>query len=82
MPCNSSEIWLRSNAIICVYITRKSIFNNFNLPEKFSFETDFLEKHLDSLKICAMRCNEYFIDIGVPLDFEKAKRELPAKEIG
>jgi D-glycero-alpha-D-manno-heptose 1-phosphate guanylyltransferase len=64
-----------------VYITRKTIFDNFDLPTKFSFETDFLEKHLNSLKVCAMRSIDYFIDIGVPLDYEKASRELPAKEI-
>jgi len=62
-----------------VYITRKTIFDDFNMPEKFSFETDFLEKHLEALKICAMRCGEYFIDIGVPADYEKAGRELPGK---
>jgi len=61
-----------------VYITRKSIFDNYNLPEKFSFESDFLEKYLSDMKICAMRCTEYFIDIGVPLDYEKAVLELPA----
>jgi D-glycero-alpha-D-manno-heptose 1-phosphate guanylyltransferase len=62
-----------------VYITNKSILNDFKIGEKFSFETDFLEKSLDTLKLCAMRCSEYFIDIGVPLDYEKAKRELPQK---
>ncbi len=60
-----------------VYLTRKSILNNFDLPEIFSFENDFLEKHLDRLKICAMRCSEYFIDLGVPDDFKNAHSELP-----
>ncbi len=61
-----------------VYITSTSVFDRFDLPEKFSFETDFLEKQLEQLKICAMRCSEYFIDIGIPADYEKAIRELPS----
>jgi len=31
------------------------------------------------LKICAMNSTGYFIDIGVPEDYEKAIRELPQK---
>lgn len=62
-----------------VYISNKHVFEPFDFPPKFSFETDFMEKHLDKLKIFAMRCPEYFIDIGVPLDYEKAKKELPGK---
>lgn len=61
-----------------VYITSTSVFDRFDLPEKFSFETDFLEKQLEHLKIYAMRCSEYFIDIGIPADYEKAVKELPS----
>jgi len=61
-----------------VYITSTSVFNNYPLPERFSFETDFLEKYLDGLKICAMRSTEYFIDIGIPADYEKACKDLPS----
>lgn len=64
-----------------VYITRKNILDEFEVGEKFSFETDFLEKSLEKLKICAMRTSDYFIDIGVPSDYEKAQRELPVKAI-
>lgn len=65
-----------------VYITSKKIFDPFYLPDKFSFETDFLEKYISELKVCAMKCNEYFIDIGVPEDYEKANLELPEYNIG
>lgn len=64
-----------------VYITKRTVFHNLNLPKKFSFESDFLERHLETLKICAMRSSEYFIDIGVPQDYEKAGKELPAMSI-
>ncbi|HKK61063.1 MAG TPA: nucleotidyltransferase family protein [Bacteroidales bacterium] len=63
-----------------VYITSKNIFDRFTqIPEKFSFEQDFLEKYFQELKICAMRCSEYFIDIGIPADYEIAQRDLPAQ---
>lgn len=60
-----------------VYITSKYLFDPFHLPEKFSFEEELLTQHLDALKICAMNSTGYFIDIGVPEDYEKAIRELP-----
>ena len=60
---------------------KKDLFESFNMPEKFSFEADFIEKKLSELRICAMRCNEYFIDIGIPADYEKAKKELAARII-
>lgn len=62
-----------------VYLMKTALFNSYKLPRKFSFETDFMEKHLESLKICAMQVSEYFIDIGIPSDYEKAKKELPTK---
>lgn len=62
-----------------VYLVKKDIFDAYKLPRRFSFETDFMEKHLPTLKICAMRIAEYFIDIGIPADYEKAKKELPEK---
>jgi D-glycero-alpha-D-manno-heptose 1-phosphate guanylyltransferase len=62
-----------------VYMMRKGLFEAYKMPDKFSLETDLMEKHLDSLKICAMRCSEYFIDIGIPVDYEKAKTDLPQK---
>lgn len=60
-----------------VYLIRKKLMNKFQLPEKFSFENDFLEKYLSELKVYAMECSEYFIDIGIPRDYEKARTELP-----
>ncbi len=64
-----------------VYIMKKGLFESFNMPEKFSFEADFMEKKISELRICAMRCNEYFIDIEIPADYEKAKKELAARII-
>jgi D-glycero-alpha-D-manno-heptose 1-phosphate guanylyltransferase len=46
------------------------------LPEKFSFEKDYLEKLYTVRPMYGVVQDEYFIDIGIPEDFEKANREL------
>ncbi|MEM2661587.1 MAG: nucleotidyltransferase family protein [Nitrososphaeria archaeon] len=60
-----------------IYLINKKAFLNFakRLPENFSFEKDVLETL--SLKTYGKIYYNYFIDIGVPEDYEKAKRELP-----
>ena len=37
---------------------------------------DYLEKYFDSYKMMGLIQDKYFIDIGIPEDFEKAKKEL------
>jgi D-glycero-alpha-D-manno-heptose 1-phosphate guanylyltransferase len=46
------------------------------LPEKFSFEKDYLEKFYTSRKIFGVVQDEYFIDIGIPEDYERAQLEM------
>lgn len=60
-----------------IYLINKKKFLTFTkkLSENFSFEKDILEKL--SLKTFGKVYNGYFIDIGVPEDYERAKRELP-----
>lgn len=55
-----------------VYLVNKNIFDKLNLPQKFSFEQEILETKLDILPIYGHTFDNYFIDIGVPTDFEKA----------
>ncbi len=52
------------------------LFNRFKLPERFSFETDFMKKNLAMLNICAFVADSFFIDIGVPEDYKKAQTAL------
>jgi D-glycero-alpha-D-manno-heptose 1-phosphate guanylyltransferase len=54
------------------YIIDKEQFSSIDFAEKFSFEKDFLELHLISNKLYGQKQNGYFIDIGIPEDFEKA----------
>lgn len=62
-----------------VYALRRDLFEPFDLPESFSFETDFVARHLPELRPLAHRSDGYFIDIGVPEDYRRAQIELPAQ---
>ncbi len=59
-----------------VYALNTEKFLNNNLPEKFSFEKDYLEKFVSERKMYGLIQDEYFIDIGIPEDYEKAQEEL------
>jgi D-glycero-alpha-D-manno-heptose 1-phosphate guanylyltransferase len=62
-----------------IYVIDKFIFMQKNLPTKFSFEKEYLEKHQPNFqKIGACLLDGYFIDIGIPEDFEIAQTTLPA----
>uniref|UniRef100_A0A7V4KCD1 D-glycero-D-manno-heptose 1-phosphate guanosyltransferase n=1 Tax=Fervidobacterium pennivorans TaxID=93466 RepID=A0A7V4KCD1_FERPE len=60
-----------------IYVVRKTSFLSKCQSEKFSFERDFLEAYYKDLHFHACAFDEYFIDIGVPEDYERAQRELP-----
>lgn len=55
-----------------VYLINKSTFDNLGLQDKFSFENDILESRLLDLNINGFVQDAYFIDIGIPTDYEKA----------
>jgi D-glycero-alpha-D-manno-heptose 1-phosphate guanylyltransferase len=44
--------------------------------EAFSFEMDFAEKYCDKFLIRAFVSNGYFIDIGIPEEYERAQQDL------
>lgn len=56
------------------YILNKQPFLGLQRLEKFSFESQFLEKH--SNEIYGFIQDKYFIDIGIPEDYYRADREL------
>jgi len=43
---------------------------------KFSFETEILQKHFSDSLFYGLINNRYFIDIGIPEDYEKANEEF------
>lgn len=63
-----------------IYYLSKSVFNKYNLPNKFSLEKDFFEKYASELNIRAFISNDYFIDIGIPEDYKKAEIDLSVKK--
>lgn len=59
-----------------IYLLNNSLFDGLPLPEKFSFETEFLSKYYKDIPFNGLVFNDYFIDIGIPEDYERAKHEL------
>lgn len=59
-----------------VYILHREAFLATGIPVKSSFEKDFLEPQVAAGKIAGLAQDAYFIDIGIPEDYEKAKKEL------
>ncbi len=57
-----------------MYILEREPFCEVNWPQKFSFEKDYLETHPAGL--FAQVQDGYFIDIGVPADFDQAQLDL------
>ena len=59
-----------------VYALNTESFLDNDLPEKFSFEKDYLEKFVGESRMFGLIQDEYFIDIGIPEDYERAQEEL------
>ena len=61
-----------------VYLFGENLLDDPSLADRFSFENDFLASRVKALRPVASETAGYFIDIGVPEDFQRAQRELPA----
>ncbi len=59
-----------------VYALNAVKFQQEELPGKFSFEKDYLEKYYTQRKMYGIVQDKYFIDIGIPEDYERAQQEL------
>lgn len=59
-----------------VYLVNKTCLLGKHLPQKFSFETDFLQRFHTDGNIYGMEQEGYFIDIGIPEDYQRAQTEL------
>jgi D-glycero-alpha-D-manno-heptose 1-phosphate guanylyltransferase len=60
-----------------IYALQVQSFLQKSFQETFSFEKDYLEKEYRNKKIFGVVSNAYFIDIGVPEDYQRAQTELP-----
>ena len=59
-----------------VYAVNTEKFLNKNLPEKFSFEKDYLETFVDEHQFFAKVFDNYFLDIGIPEDYMQAQQDF------
>ncbi len=59
-----------------VYVMDKKAFANKDLPEKFSFEKDYLEQYISEKRFCGYISDGYFLDIGIPEDYHKAAEDF------
>lgn len=59
-----------------IYLANRSAFLNRSFPEKFSFEKDYLEAFTAERLFTGYESDGYFIDIGVPEDYDKAQSDF------
>lgn len=59
-----------------VYALNVQKFQQERLPEKFSFEKEYLESLYTKRRMFGVIQDEYFIDIGIPVDYERAQVEF------
>ena len=60
-----------------IYLINKQVFKKFSIfTEKFSMENDVFEKYYNTLPLFGFPFEGYFIDIGIPEDYQRANKEL------
>lgn len=59
-----------------IYVLNVFSFIKHSWPETFSFEKDYLENSPEKKKLYGDLQDAYFIDIGIPEDYERAQEEL------
>ena len=59
-----------------IYFFDKQLWNKVDVAQKFSFEKDVLEKYVADLRFSGDVFNGYFIDIGIPEDYNKAQHDF------
>ncbi|HVK96223.1 MAG TPA: HAD-IIIA family hydrolase, partial [Flavisolibacter sp.] len=59
-----------------IYILNREQFLKHNLPQKFSFEKDYLQTFYKNNNLFGLQQNGYFIDIGIPEDYQKAQDDF------
>jgi D-glycero-alpha-D-manno-heptose 1-phosphate guanylyltransferase len=70
------QLYASGNINAGTYLLNVSKFLEEELPSKFSFEKDYLEKYFNQRRIYGLVQDKYFIDIGIPDDYNRAQKEL------
>lgn len=72
----SGSGWINAGS----YVLRRVLPWPRELPEKFSFEIDYLVPQLSRITPAAYLVDGFFLDIGVPEDLDRAQTELAELE--
>lgn len=59
-----------------LYIVNRDLWKYVDVPTKFSFEKDILERYVGELRFSGCVHEGYFVDIGIPEDFARAQTEI------
>ena len=59
-----------------IYFFDKKLFDKVETGVKFSFEKEILERYTGELKFSGKAFDGYFIDIGIPEDYNKAQHDF------
>ncbi len=59
-----------------IYVINIAALKTKQLPEKYSFEKDYLEVFVHEQQFFGYESKKYFIDIGIPEDYEKAQTDF------
>ena len=62
-----------------LYLMNKGLLDKID-EEKFSFETDFMEKYTEQFSMYGFLSQGYFIDIGIEVDYKKAQIDFKSGE--
>jgi len=58
-----------------IYLMKSNLLDKYETPEKFSFE-ELIQEKVNSIKMQGYVSDGYFIDIGIPEDYQRAQKEL------
>lgn len=62
-----------------IYAVNKAWLRQSAQPQKFSFERDLLQALAPERKFVEMAFAGYFVDMGIPEDYRRAKTEIPLR---
>lgn len=59
-----------------LYMLNRELFTDFPMPKRFSFEKDLVEPNIDRIQPRAFQSDAYFIDMGIPEDYQRVQFEI------
>lgn len=69
---NNDTTWINGG----IYLIQKGVLKTKNFSGAFSIEKDYFEKHCQQDMIYGYISQGYFVDIGIPDDYQRAQNEI------